>query len=43
MTCYRLDDWSFIISKSVTVALYNDWLQNAQAVFNYTTHTRVYD
>jgi len=28
---------------SVTVAMYNDWLQNTQAVFNFTKHARVYD
>jgi len=33
----------FYYKKSATVALYNDWLQNAQAVFNYTEHTREYD
>ena len=33
----------FYYNKSATVALYNDWLQNAQAVFNYTEHASVYD
>jgi len=33
----------FYYKKSATVALYNDLLQNAQAVFNYTKHAREYD
>jgi len=27
---------------SATVALYNDWLQSAQAVFNFTKHAGVW-